>query len=72
MTAGKKLPAPDDPARTGEALAQEPRVLVRLASAGEEPPVDVGVNGYFIRVPRGETVEVPETVAGLLARAGYL
>jgi hypothetical protein len=68
-----KKPAAEDPLKTGEALAREPRVLVRLASAdGEDAPVDVGVNGYFTSVPRGETVEVPKTVADLLADAGYL
>ena len=73
MAAKKPAAASDDPARTAEALAKEPRVLVRLASVGEEDaPVDVGVNGYMTRVPRGETVEVPQTVADLLANAGYL
>ena len=73
MMAAKKPAAADDPLKTGEALAKEKRVLVRLASAdGEDAPVDVGVNGYVTRVPRGETVEVPQTVADLLANAGYL
>jgi len=73
MTAKKPIPAADDPQRTGELLAGEPRVRIRIASSGEEnAAVDVGVNGYFYRIRRGETVEVPQTVADLLTNAGYL
>ena len=77
MAARKPIPAPQEQEecarRTGELLAEEPRVRIRLPSVGEEgESVPVGVNGYFYRIRRGATVEVPQSVADLLTNAGYL
>jgi len=59
--------------RTGELLSKEPRVRIQLPAAGEEgSAVPVGINGYFYRIRRGVTVEVPQSVADLLTNAGYL
>lgn len=56
-------------------LEAQPKVRVKIPfdplNKGDTV-VPVGVNGYFLDVPRGETVEVPETVADILTNAGYI
>lgn len=60
---------------TGTILAGEPKVRVKIPAdplnKGEQT-VPVGINGYFYYIRRGETVEVPQTVADLLERAQYI
>jgi len=34
--------------------------------------IQIGINGCFFNIPRGESVEVPESVAAVLARAKYI
>ena len=34
--------------------------------------IEVGINGCFFNIPRGESVEVPESVAAVLMRAKYI
>lgn len=65
-----------DPAEeAGRMLAAEPKVRVRIPMHPlneEDRVVPVCVNGYNYFLNRGETVEVPETVAELLAAAAYI
>ncbi len=65
-----------DPAEeAGKVLAAEPKVRVRIPMHPlneEDRVVPVCVNGYNYFLNRGETVEVPETVAKLLEAAAYI
>ncbi|MDD2954948.1 MAG: hypothetical protein PHD67_01390 [Oscillospiraceae bacterium] len=59
----------------GEIYAKEPKVKVKLAADPLNPEdgvVPVCLNGYNYFVKRGTTVELPKTVAEILAGAGYL
>lgn len=61
--------------KTGEILAKEPKVKIRIApdvfGQGDQT-VPVCINGYHYFIRRGETVEVPSTVAKILEEANYL
>lgn len=59
----------------GNVYAQEPKVTVRIPVDKENPmdlTVPVCINGYLYLIARGQDVDVPETVAGILEEAGYL
>lgn len=59
----------------GETYGKEPRVKVKLnfdPLNPEDRVVPVCINGYNYFISRGETVEVPKTVAEILSGAGYL
>lgn len=61
--------------QTGAALAEENKVRIRLPADKlnrEDVVVPVCVNGYTYQIKRGEWVNVPQTVADILERAGYL
>lgn len=58
-----------------EALAAEPkvRVLIPLDPQNREADtVELGINGSFYTLRRGESIEVPQSIAALLTRAHYL
>lgn len=60
---------------TGRLLAQQPRVRVRIPLNPlneDDMMVPVCVNGYNYFLKRGETVEVPKTVADILEQAAYI
>lgn len=63
----------------GEAAAQrvaiegEPTTRVRLPLISKnDPVVDVTINGASFAVPRGQTVELPQSVVEVLEHAGLL
>lgn len=59
----------------GLVLDARPKVKVRIPPDPLNPhdkAVPVCVNGFVCRIPRGKTVEVPDTVAELLANARYV
>ncbi len=60
---------------TGSILSGEPKVKIKIPRDPlnkDNTAVPVGINGYFYNIRRGETVEVPESVANLLERGGYI
>ena len=60
---------------TGERLAKEPKIRIKIPKDPlnkGETTVPVGINGYFYYIKRGETGEVPKTVADLLEQAKYI
>ena len=63
---------------TAKALAEQPKVRVRLfqnpADSSDKPlpDVTVAVNGHVYLLQRGHSLEVPETVADILAQAGHV
>lgn len=75
-------------ADTGKALAEQPKVKVKLHLPAEEkrrleaaveqgakadwPAETVIVNGYTYVIQRGKDVEVPQTVAEILEHAGMI
>lgn len=57
----------------GESLQKAKRVSVLLPKLPEDSGVvEVCINGYTVLVPRGQTLELPEPVAAVLASAGLL
>jgi hypothetical protein len=62
---------------TGEALAAQPRVKVKLYQVPDSeskklPDETVQINGYTYVIKRGVEVEVPESVYEVLKHAGRL
>ena len=61
---------------TGAALKKEAKVRIKIPgdplNKNDHSPVPVTINGYRYEIKRGETVDVPETVAKVLERAGYI
>lgn len=61
-----------------EALDSQPKVRIKLYQVPKDssdekwPDEYVHINGYGYQIKRGETVEVPETVAEVLEQAGRL
>lgn len=61
--------------KVAKALAAQPKVRVRIPKNElneDDRVVPVSVNGYNYFINRGESVEVPQTVAELLEGAGYI
>lgn len=61
--------------RTGAVLAEEKKVHIKITPDRKNPAnrvVPVEVNGYRYYINRGESVEVPRTVADILAEAQYI
>ena len=60
---------------TGAALKKEKKVRIKIPLNRKNPAdcvVPVGVNGYMYYINRGQSVEVPESVAGILSEAQYI
>ena len=56
-------------------LAKQPKVKIRIPLHPlneEDRMVPVCVNGYSYYLKRGETIEVPKTVAEILENASYI
>ena len=49
------------------ALAKEPRVRITIRPENGEAFWEGGINGHFFRIRTGEPVEVPESLARLIA-----
>ncbi|GKH50448.1 hypothetical protein CE91St46_15590 [Eubacteriales bacterium] len=59
----------------GAVYAAEPKVRIKIQKDPlneHDEIVPVCLNGYLFQIKRGETVDVPQTVAGVLERAGYI
>ena len=52
---------------TCAALRKEPRVTIRIEPLHGETHWEGAINGHFFRVPTGIPVEVPESLATLIA-----
>ena len=52
---------------TCAALAKEKKVCLRIEAAHGEAYWEGGINGHFFRIRTGEPVEVPESLARLIA-----
>ena len=60
---------------TGAALKKEKKVRIKIPLNRKNPAdcvVPVGVNGYLYYINRGQSVEVPESVAEILTEAQYI
>ena len=56
---------------TGKALAKEPKVSIMIQPDGESY-WEGGVNGHFFRIRTGEPVEVPQSLATLIAQSAQV
>lgn len=52
---------------TGERLRAEPKVTVVIQDDGRGGYWEGGINGHFFRIRTGEPVELPESLAKLIA-----
>lgn len=52
---------------TGKKLAAESKVKIMIAPDPKNPTFKCSINGYRFEFPRGEVVEVPESVAALIS-----
>ena len=62
-------------AKAGAALARQPKVSVKIplnTLNRDDVVVPVCINGYNYFINRGETVEVPQSVAEVLENGGYI
>ena len=60
---------------TGAVLAKEKKVRIKIPEDHKNPMnrvVPVCINGYLYYINRGESVDVPETVADILTQAQYI
>ena len=60
---------------TGAVLAKEKKVRIKIPEDHKNPMnrvVAVCINGYLYYINRGESVDVPETVADILTQAQYI
>lgn len=59
----------------GKIYAKEPKRKIKIylpKDSKDTSPVPVIINGYSYFINKGETVEVPETVAKILENANYI
>ena len=57
---------------TGKALAKEPKVTITIQSEGGETYWEGGVNGHFFRIRTGEPVDIPQSLATLIAQSAQV
>ncbi len=57
---------------TGKALADEPKVLLTIQPEDEQPYWEGGVNGHFFRIRTNEPVQVPQSLATLIAQSAQV
>lgn len=55
-------------------IKAEPKVRIRIPKKGEtdNDDVPVSINGHIYQIKKGEFVEVPQSVADILANAKYI
>lgn len=51
---------------TGKKLKAEPKVRIIIAEDGTNKYWEGGINGHFFRIRRGESVEIPESLAKVI------
>jgi len=57
---------------TGKALAKEDKVSISIQPENDETHWEGGINGHFFRIRTGETVEVPQSLATLIAQSAQV
>lgn len=57
---------------TGKALANENKVSISIQPENGETHWEGGINGHFFRIRTGETVEVPQSLATLIAQSAQV
>ncbi len=57
---------------TGKALAEEPKVLITIQPEDGETYWEGGVNGHFFRIRTNEPVDVPRSLAMLIAQSAQV
>ena len=57
---------------TGRALAKEPKVTITIQPENGESHWEGGINGHFFRIRTGEAVEVPQSLATLIAQSAQV
>jgi len=50
----------------GDLLKAEPKVAVMMAPDSKDPMFRCTINGYTMQFPKGELIEVPESVAQII------
>ena len=54
---------------TGKALAKEDKVTITIQPESGESHWEGGINGHFFRIRTGEAVEIPQSLATLIAQS---
>lgn len=57
---------------TGKALAKEDKVTITIHPENGETHWEGGINGHFFRIRTGEAVEVPKSLATLIAQSAQV
>ena len=57
---------------TGKALAKEEKVTITIQPESGETHWEGGINGHFFRIRTGEAVEVPKSLATLIAQSAQV
>lgn len=57
---------------TGKALAKEERVTITIQPESGESHWEGGINGHFFRIRTGESVDVPKSLATLIAQSAQV
>ena len=57
---------------TGKALAKEDKVTITIQPEGGESHWEGGINGHFFRIRTGEAVDVPQSLATLIAQSAQV
>lgn len=55
---------------TCQKLSQEPKLVVTIRAANGRPYWEGGINGHFFRIKTDTPVEVPKSLAMLIAQSG--
>ena len=57
---------------TGKSLAKEDKVTITIQSESGESHWEGGINGHFFRIRTGEAVEIPQSLATLIAQSAQV
>ena len=57
---------------TGKALAGEDKVTITIQPESGESHWEGGINGHFFRIRTGEAVDVPKSLATLIAQSAQV
>ena len=57
---------------TGKALAKEDKITIAIQPENGESHWEGGINGHFFRIRTGEPVEVPQSLATLIAQSAQV
>jgi hypothetical protein len=57
---------------TGKALAKEDKVTITIQPESGESHWEGGFNGHFFRIRTGEAVEIPQSLATLIAQSAQV